>query len=227
MDYKFPRNTVPKNMKVLQAVQDESGRNIKEALDALIGQAGKVVLEVADVKALTSQQCEDLKCGDQVIKNDSAGKHGYVVSYKKSNEMCLVYCDHQNIEEVYYEKSGTWSYIQTDNTHLTKLVVSNVTQLTDSQINSLQCGDIILKKDNSGKHIYIVTYKKDETGICLTYFDATYVETVSYDYTNGHWVYNSMDATELRVLPSTRSLDDSKTYALKYVSGTLSWVEEE
>ena len=39
----------------------------------------------------------------------------------------------------------------------------------------------------------MVSYKKDDTGMCLTYADASVVETQSYDYTEGHWVYNSED----------------------------------
>ena len=77
------------------------------------------------------------------------------------------------------------------------LIVSNITGLTDEQINSLNCGDIVLKKDSSGLHAYIVSYKKSEVGICLTYTDASMVETQSYDYTGGHWVYNSEDKMPL------------------------------
>lgn len=75
--------------------------------------------EVADVKALTTEQCESLNCGDVVIKNESGSKHTYVVTYKQDDEMCITYVDHQNAEEVYYEKhEGNWGYIQTDNTEL-------------------------------------------------------------------------------------------------------------
>ena len=76
----------------------------------------------------------------------------------------------------------------------------NVTTLTTEDINNLRAGDIVLKEDVSGKHAYIVSYKKDGTGICLTYTDATYIETVSYDYnsTTHEWTYNSMDATEVQ-----------------------------
>ena len=44
-------------------------------------------------------------------------------------------------------------------------------------------------------HTYIVTYKEEYKGICLSYFAAGYLETVSYDYTDGVWVYNSTDVT--------------------------------
>lgn len=76
----------------------------------------------------------------------------------------------------------------------------NIKTLTTSDINKLRAGDIVLKEDESGKHAYVVSYKKDGTGICLTYTDATYIETISYDYNNvtKEWAYNSMDATEVQ-----------------------------
>ena len=75
-----------------------------------------------------------------------------------------------------------------------RIFVKDITNLTNDQIEVLQCGDEVIKVDNTGKHTYIVTYKKDDTGICLTYFDATYVETVSYDLIDGVWTYNSIDS---------------------------------
>ena len=77
------------------------------------------------------------------------------------------------------------------------LTVGNMTELTDEQVESLECGDVVLKEDASGKHAYLVSYKKAGVGICITYTDASVVETVSYDYTEGHWVYNSTDVTHI------------------------------
>lgn len=71
--------------------------------------------------------------------------------------------------------------------------ITNITALSDELLSSLKCGDVLTKEDSSGKHSYTVTYKKDNVGICLSYFAAGYTETVSYDYTGGHWVYNSTD----------------------------------
>lgn len=73
----------------------------------------------------------------------------------------------------------------------------NITTLSDEVCNALKCGDMVNKVDSTGKHSYRVSYKKDEVGMCLTYSDASCVETVSYDYTEGHWVYNSTDVTEI------------------------------
>ena len=77
------------------------------------------------------------------------------------------------------------------------LEVRNVKQLNDEQCNGLKVGDIVAKKTGKQYHCYIVTYKQDKHGLCLSYFDASVVETQSYDYTAGHWVYNSEDKTEL------------------------------
>lgn len=75
--------------------------------------------------------------------------------------------------------------------------ITDMTKLTDDQCNALECGDIVLKKTGNQYHSYRVSYKEKNTGMCLTYVDATSVETISYDYTGGHWVYNSTDHTTL------------------------------
>lgn len=77
------------------------------------------------------------------------------------------------------------------------LECSDITKLTDGQIDLLHCGDYLVKKTGKQRHAYKVTYKEDKQGICLTYHDASTVETVSYDYTGGHWVYNSTDKSQL------------------------------
>lgn len=78
-----------------------------------------------------------------------------------------------------------------------KLEVKDVKALTDAQINKLKCGDVVVKDEEGSQHAYIVTFKKNNVGICLTYTDASVVETQSYDYTDGKWVYNSADITPL------------------------------
>ena len=101
------------------------------------------------------------------------------------------------------------------NQTIAMLVVMSMTALTTSQINTLSAGDIVLKKDESGYHSYIVSYKKEGTGICLTYTDASCVETVSYDLVEGEWVYNSTDITQLggtKLYEHTLVLDDEDDY---------------
>lgn len=78
------------------------------------------------------------------------------------------------------------------------LEVSDVKALSNSQIDLLRCGDWLVKKDASGEHPYQVTFKKEGVGMCLTYHDASVIETQSYDWNNSlkKWVYNSEDKTE-------------------------------
>lgn len=78
-----------------------------------------------------------------------------------------------------------------------KAEVDNITSISDEILNKLQAGDVVVKKTGNQKHTYIVTYKEENQGICLTYLDASVVETQSYDYIDGAWVYNSQDKTNL------------------------------
>ena len=78
-----------------------------------------------------------------------------------------------------------------------RLVVSDMTTLTTAQIEALECGDIVIKNQKGNCHAYIVSYKEHHQGICITYTDASTVETVSYDYVEGNWVYNSTDIASL------------------------------
>lgn len=95
------------------------------------------------------------------------------------------------------------------------LEVANITTLTDEQINGLKAGDVVIKKTGDQRHAYKVSYKENNQGICLTYTDASVVETVSYDYVGGHWVYNSTDSTDIAAeLPSTTSANEGDVLAL-------------
>lgn len=72
------------------------------------------------------------------------------------------------------------------------VIVTDIKNIPSATIKKLQCGDIVLKKDSSGYHAYIVSFRS-ATGICLTYTDATCIETQSYDKVGQNWVYNSED----------------------------------
>lgn len=87
--------------------------------------------------------------------------------------------------------------------------VANITTIEDSVLNKLKVGDVVRKITNKQRHCYVVSYKEEEHGICLSYFDAGYTETVSYDYTEGHWVYNSTD-----VVPIPEEKSDAEIKAL-------------
>lgn len=69
----------------------------------------------------------------------------------------------------------------------------NITALSTETIEKLSTGDIVVKHTGEQTHAYIVTYKEEHHGICISYFDAGYTETVSYDYVTDAWVYNSTD----------------------------------
>lgn len=76
--------------------------------------------------------------------------------------------------------------------------VSDITALTDEQLDALNVGDKVVKLTGTAGHLYTVTYKDAENGgLCLSYFDAANVETVSYDHSASGWTYNSTDKTSI------------------------------
>lgn len=78
------------------------------------------------------------------------------------------------------------------------ITVSDITGLADEQLDALLPGNKVIKETETASHVYTVSYKDDENGgLCLTYTDASVVETVSYDHTESGWVYNSTDVTPL------------------------------
>ena len=81
---------------------------------------------------------------------------------------------------------------------VTPVSAADITDLTDEQLDALNVGDKVAKKTGTAEHLYTVTYKDAENGgLCLTYMDASVVETVSYDHTESGWAYNSTDKTPL------------------------------
>ena len=85
-----------------------------------------------------------------------------------------------------------------------KINTSNIESLSDVELSSLKCGDIVCKKTGNQEHCYIVTYKEENHGICLSYFDCGYLETISYDYIEGHWIFNSKDVCNIEDLGGTK-----------------------
>ena len=85
-----------------------------------------------------------------------------------------------------------------------KMEVSDITSLTNEQLDKLKAGDIVTKKTGNQLHTYIVSYKGEGAGecICLTYTASGYIETVSYDRTNSGWVYNSTDICNIDDIPN-------------------------
>ncbi len=73
--------------------------------------------------------------------------------------------------------------------------VENIEALTNEQLDRLNVGDTVIKITGKQKHLYFVTYKGEGPGegICLSYNDAGYGETVAYDRIENGWQFNSTD----------------------------------
>ena len=100
----------------------------------------------------------------------------------------------------------------------TKVKVDDVKNIDGAIIDQLKCGDVVIKEDASGEHAYIVTFKS-ETGICLTYADASVVETQSYDLVDDEWVYNSEDKSTLPVNVQDASFKPIYWHTIKFQRG--------
>ena len=81
----------------------------------------------------------------------------------------------------------------------TNFETEDITALTAEQLDAMKVGDVVVKITGKQKHLYHVSYKGDGAGegLCITYVDASVVETVSYDRTDSGWAYNSTDKTPL------------------------------
>lgn len=77
--------------------------------------------------------------------------------------------------------------------------VEDITDIDGAILDELNVGDKVAKITGKQKHLYQVSYKGEGAGegICLTYVDASTVETVSYDRTESGWDYNSTDTTSI------------------------------
>lgn len=161
--------------------------------------AALMPLEVTDITALTDEQLDALQCGDKVVKITGAQKHLYLVTYKGEGvgEGIVITCNFCGYSEAvaYDRTSEGWVLNGVDvKTYGDTLEVDDITALTDAQLDALKVGDVVAKVTGNEKHIYFVTYKATEGGgLCLSYFDATTAETVSYDRTESGWAFNSID----------------------------------
>lgn len=67
-----------------------------------------------------------------------------------------------------------------------KMLVTDIETLTSSQLDSLKCGDQVIKRTGTEEHCYTVAYKDDtKHEIALVYCDAWNVEEVYYDKSVG------------------------------------------
>lgn len=237
--------------KVIETLTDEQKTTLKSLIngggDGPISRSiipfGNIptILSVSD-KGIKEVKLEVSKTSGQniylgyLVYNDS---YCVLISYsgKKNQQLSLI---ELNLNE------GNWSY-QVRNCDLTilelrselddiaegsdpnRIEVSNITNMSDEQLDFLKPGDLVIKVTGKLRHTYIVTYKEESKGICLSYFAAGYTETVSYDYTSGHWVYNSTDVVSglESALKMPSDLDPAKSYTLKVVGGVLTAVEDE
>lgn len=86
------------------------------------------VIEVSDITALTTAQCEGLVVGGSVNKSDATGKHSYKVTFKGTTGLCLTYADAVSVEVVSYTKSnGAWAYSSTVSTPTSNPVMTGAT----------------------------------------------------------------------------------------------------
>lgn len=78
---------------------------------------------------------------------------------------------------------------------LRRYETTDITALDGEVLDALRCGDQVVKRTGNQRHVYVVSYKGEGVGegLCLTYADASTVETVSYDRTVSGWSYNSTD----------------------------------
>ena len=95
-------------------------------------------IEVSNIKALTTEQCEALKPGDIVVKITGNDKHSYRVSYKGQTGLCLTYSDCENVETVAYEKeNGAWAWDSTDVTAIgTALHSADFDEVTENELTA-------------------------------------------------------------------------------------------
>ena len=109
--------------------------------------------------------------------------------------------DYYDIKSAKYEYKGGEDVV----------TVTDIKNIPSATIKKLDCGDIVLKKDSSGYHAYIVSFR-NATGICLTYTDAYCIETQSYDKVGQNWVYNSEDKTILNSIEQIYDNDGHKRF---------------
>ena len=118
----------------------------------------------------------------------------------------------------WYIATNDAKYLFTTNNFAT-FKVENVKNIDGEILSQLKCGDVVIKEDASGEHAYIVSYR-GETGICLTYADASVVETQSYDLVDDEWVYNSEDKSKLPINEEDPSFKPIYWHGIELYSST-------
>lgn len=73
--------------------------------------------------------------------------------------------------------------------------ITDITALTNSQIDSLKVGDTVIKTTGDEKHSYTVVYKKDNE-MSLVYADRWTIEEVYYEKQGNNWVHIITDVVK-------------------------------
>lgn len=124
--------------------------------------------------------------------------------------------NYENGDLTFIFKDGSTKVVNID---AQPLEVEDIEALTDEQLENLKAGDIVLKLTDGMKHTYIVTYKEDRVGLCLSYFDFGYSETVSYDYDSEFEAWTLNDVERLNIKQEIDNLKSSKQDKLTAGSG--------
>ena len=89
---------------------------------------------------------------------------------------------HGEIDRLNKDKVGRIGYRSNDK-------ITDITALTNAQIDKLSVGDTVIK----GNHSYVVAYKK-ENEMSLVYTDHETIEEVYYEKQNGNWTHIVTDS---------------------------------
>lgn len=152
----------------------------------LLVENGTIKANASNIKTLSNDVINNLRCGDVVLKEDASGKHAYLVSFKSDTGLCLTYCDAYCVETQSYDKSGNnWVYNSQD---LTIIAEPSFENITDKDGHKRFIEDNITmetiegvtqtygKWSLSGSHLMIVITFSVENGIN---FPATTIATVN------------------------------------------------
>ena len=123
-------HTITADIEAKAIQKSHLAQDVQDILDA-----APLKIEVSNIKALTTEQCEALKPGDIVVKITGNDKHSYRVSYKGQTGLCLTYSDCENVETVAYEKENdAWAWDSTDVTAIgTALHSADFDEITENE----------------------------------------------------------------------------------------------
>jgi len=179
----------------IESVVEDLTDSQKSALLAVMNGDGAVInasflnMPDDDVKAVVFQFNDgDSKTGILI----QSAHYDVLICYHRFQDLLMIKLDMNTFK---YEKVNEYLDIEELRRVLAPKTIytTNIKEMSDAQLNALKVGDSVVKITGNLSHCYVVSYKENYHGICMTYCAAGLVETQSYDYTEGHWVYNSED----------------------------------